>query len=167
MDSIDDPVSHRDRLEAILDGLPDEYNTLASIVQYPPTMCSNIEVESMLLSHESKLEKVKKTVVTEPMSINLTQGSVPASDSHPNPVSAQNVNNNPWNAQNPNPNPNHWNENQFSGGSQFNGRHKASRGVATRIVAEEAGFLVASEFNVRSALSQGMMQAFVITDTLL
>lgn len=29
LESIDDPISHRDQLEAILDGLPDEYNALA------------------------------------------------------------------------------------------------------------------------------------------
>ena len=32
LESIDDPISHRDQIEAILDGLLEEYNALASII---------------------------------------------------------------------------------------------------------------------------------------
>ncbi|CAI8592292.1 unnamed protein product [Vicia faba] len=55
-----------------------------------------------------------------------TTGSVLASNSHPNPVSDKNFNNNQCNDQNPNSN--QWNENQFSGGSLFNGGYRPSRG---------------------------------------
>lgn len=34
LQSTDDPISHMDQLEAILDGFLDEFNALASIIQY-------------------------------------------------------------------------------------------------------------------------------------
>lgn len=91
LESIDDPISHRDQLEAILDGLPEESNALASIIRYRPSLCPIIEAESMLLDHEAKLDKSKKTVLTEPLSISAAQASphnsqsasqVPPSDSY-------------------------------------------------------------------------------------
>lgn len=78
LDSIDDPISH---LEAILDGLPEDYNTLVSIIQYRSILCPNIEAESMLLPHEAKLDKSKKTTLTEPLSINITQANLPTPQS--------------------------------------------------------------------------------------
>lgn len=65
LESIDDPTSHRDQLEAILDGLHDDYIALASIIQYRPIICPIIEAESMLHSHEAKLDRAKKTILTE------------------------------------------------------------------------------------------------------
>ncbi|KAI5430475.1 hypothetical protein KIW84_034889 [Lathyrus oleraceus] len=40
LESTRDPVSHRDQLETILDGLPTEYQALASIIQYRDKPCS-------------------------------------------------------------------------------------------------------------------------------
>ncbi|KAI5442829.1 hypothetical protein KIW84_011739 [Lathyrus oleraceus] len=72
LESIDDPVSHRDQLEAILDGFPDEFNALVSIIPYRPTLCHIIEDESMLLNHEAKLDRSNKRTLTEPMFVNTT-----------------------------------------------------------------------------------------------
>lgn len=54
LDSTDDPISHRDQIKTVLDGLPEEYNALASILQCCPNLCIIIEAESMLISHEAK-----------------------------------------------------------------------------------------------------------------
>lgn len=71
LESIDDPMSHTDQLESILDGLPDEFNALDSTIQYLHIMCSIIEVEFMLLDHEAKLERTRKNVLTEPLFVNV------------------------------------------------------------------------------------------------
>lgn len=76
LDSIENMISHRDQLEAILDGFIDEYNALASIIQYPIVICPIIEAEYMLLSNESKIDKIKKIVIYESMFINLTQDNI-------------------------------------------------------------------------------------------
>lgn len=89
LDSIDDPISHCDQLEAILDGLH-EYNALVSIIQYCTDMCPIIEAESLLHSHESRLEKLKKTMITEPMTVNLAQGTPTVCENVPQPVSTPN-----------------------------------------------------------------------------
>ncbi|MCI43486.1 retrovirus-related Pol polyprotein from transposon TNT 1-94, partial [Trifolium medium] len=69
--SIGDPIKHRDQLEAILDGLPNEYNALTAIIQYRSDLCPIVEAEAMLLAHEAKLEKSKKVVLSEPLSVNV------------------------------------------------------------------------------------------------
>lgn len=51
LESIDDPTSHRDQLEAILDGLHDDYIALASIIQHRPIICPIIEAESICIIH--------------------------------------------------------------------------------------------------------------------
>ncbi|KAI5429055.1 hypothetical protein KIW84_033882 [Lathyrus oleraceus] len=45
----------------------------AFIIQYQATICPIIEVESMLLDHEAKLDRSKKRTLIEPMSVNVTQ----------------------------------------------------------------------------------------------
>lgn len=71
LESTKDPILHRYQLEVILDGLPDEFNALASIIQYRPTLCPIIEAGPMLLYHEAKLDRFKKSVLIEPLSINV------------------------------------------------------------------------------------------------
>lgn len=56
-----------------------------------------IEAESMLHSHESKLEKLKKTVITAPMSVNLAQGTPTVCENAPHPVSTPNFAPSQWN----------------------------------------------------------------------
>nr|KAI5438491.1 hypothetical protein KIW84_024289 [Pisum sativum] len=45
--------------------------TKAYIIQYRTTLRPIIEAEPMLLSHEAKLERAKKSILTEPLSINV------------------------------------------------------------------------------------------------
>lgn len=73
LSSIGDPVSHRDHLDAFVEGLPEEYEALAAIIQYRAGLCDILDAESMLLAHEAKLEKYKKNVLTESLSINVAQ----------------------------------------------------------------------------------------------
>lgn len=73
--SIGDSVSHHDQLETILDGLPTEYQGLASIIQYRDEPCALTVAETMLLSHEARLERAPQTPVQEPLSVNLVQGT--------------------------------------------------------------------------------------------
>ncbi|KAI5402363.1 hypothetical protein KIW84_050107 [Lathyrus oleraceus] len=73
LESIGDPISHRDQLKMIMDGLPTEYQGLASIIQYRDELCIVIVVETMILSHEASLERAPQTPVQKPLFINLTQ----------------------------------------------------------------------------------------------
>ncbi|KAI5399647.1 hypothetical protein KIW84_064829 [Lathyrus oleraceus] len=83
LESIDDSISHRDQLEAILDGLSEDYNALASIIQYRSTICPIIEVESVLLSNEATLDKAKQTILTGPLSVNVAQVLINSTQSLP------------------------------------------------------------------------------------
>lgn len=65
----------RFRIVINLNGLPDEYNAVASIIQYRTTLFPIIEAESMLLAHEAKLDKSRKNVLTEHLSINVAQAA--------------------------------------------------------------------------------------------
>lgn len=76
--SISDSVSHCDLIEAIVEGLPEDYSALGAIIQYRTDPCDLLDAKSMLLSHEAKLEKQKQLGLLEPISINLAQ-SVPQS----------------------------------------------------------------------------------------
>ncbi|RDX87351.1 hypothetical protein CR513_31183, partial [Mucuna pruriens] len=68
--SIRDLVSNCDHLDVVLDdGLLEEYNALAAIIQYCIEPCDILEVESTFLVHEAKLEKNKCLVA--PLSINI------------------------------------------------------------------------------------------------
>lgn len=82
LQSIGDPVTHRDHLDAIVEGLLEEYEALSVIIQYRSGLCDILEAESMLLSHEAKLEKQKKLVLAEPLSINVAQAPNPQNMHH-------------------------------------------------------------------------------------
>lgn len=73
LQSIGDPVMRRDHIDAIVEGLLEEYEALAAIIQYRPDLCDLMDAESMLLAHEAKLDKQKKLVLAEPLSINVAQ----------------------------------------------------------------------------------------------
>ncbi|CAI8602142.1 unnamed protein product [Vicia faba] len=47
-----------------------------SIIQYRDEPCALIVAETMLLSHEARLDRTPRTPIQEPLSVNLTQGSV-------------------------------------------------------------------------------------------
>lgn len=58
-------------LEDIVEGLPEEYGPLAAIIKYCTEPCDILDAELMLLSHEAKIEKHKKLVLAERLSINV------------------------------------------------------------------------------------------------
>ncbi|KAI5431146.1 hypothetical protein KIW84_035344 [Lathyrus oleraceus] len=74
--SIGDLMSHCDQLEAILDGLPIEYQALASIIRYGDEPCGFIVAETMLLSHEACLDRAPHLSPQDSLSVDLTQGNV-------------------------------------------------------------------------------------------
>lgn len=76
LDSIGDPISHRDQLETILDGLLTEYQALMSIIRYRDDPCPMIVAETMLLPHEATLDMENCTPIHEPLYVNLTQGNM-------------------------------------------------------------------------------------------
>lgn len=154
LDSIEDMISHRDQLEAILDGFIDEYNALASIIQYPIVIWPIIEAEYMLLSHESKIDKIKKIVIYESMFINLTQDNIFAHESVPQLALTSDYA------------PSHQSENQFTGGSQLNGGNRVTMVVTTLIVVKEVVLQDALKFSAKFDLNQYMM-LYILPQTLI
>ncbi|RDX76606.1 hypothetical protein CR513_43381, partial [Mucuna pruriens] len=67
--SIEYSMSNHDHLDAVLDGLLEEYIALAAIIQYCTEPYDILEVESMLLVYEAKLKKNKS--LAAPLSINI------------------------------------------------------------------------------------------------
>ena len=84
--SIGDPVPVRNLIEVVLDSLPEEYDSIVAAVNSKEEVSSLEELESSLLAHESRLEKHRKAVITEPATANLTQAASPASPSASVPV---------------------------------------------------------------------------------
>lgn len=77
--SIGDLVPLRNLIEIVLDALPEEYDSIVAAVNSKEEVGSLDELESSLLAHESRLEKHRKAVLTEPVMVNLTQASKPSS----------------------------------------------------------------------------------------
>jgi histone deacetylase 1/2 len=59
--SISDPVPHRDLIEVVLEALPEEFNPIVASVNSQAEIISLDELESQLLTQESRNEKFKKT----------------------------------------------------------------------------------------------------------
>jgi histone deacetylase 1/2 len=84
--SIGDPVSFRDHLDLIFDGLPEEFSPLMALVFNRGIPCSINDVESMIVSHEARLDRVKKKQSGDSLiSVNVAQATV-------NPVNTSSVN---------------------------------------------------------------------------
>lgn len=76
--SIGDHVPLRNLIEIVLDALPEEYDSIIAAVNSKEEVSSLEELESSLLAHESRLEKHRKAVITEPATANLTQAASPS-----------------------------------------------------------------------------------------
>lgn len=91
---IGDPVSHRDHLDAIFDGLPEEFNSLATVVSNRSSHQSIAEIESLIITYEARLDRMKKRQGSDVSStILLTQAqpdpkSQPASQPQANVVTS-------------------------------------------------------------------------------
>lgn len=57
--SIGSPVTFHEHIDAILEGLPEEYHILFPTIESCVEPYSVTELESLLLSHESRLERAK------------------------------------------------------------------------------------------------------------
>lgn len=75
--SIGDPVSHRDLIELVLEALPEEYNAIVATVNGQVDFISLDELESQLLTQESRNEKFKKALIGDTAFVNVTQSSNP------------------------------------------------------------------------------------------
>nr|KYP40441.1 Inositol hexakisphosphate and diphosphoinositol-pentakisphosphate kinase [Cajanus cajan] len=78
--AIGDSVSAKEHLDIILEGLLEEYESTVSLISSRFDMLSIDEVETLLLGHESCLDKFKKKVVA---SINVTTPNPDPSLLHP------------------------------------------------------------------------------------
>lgn len=80
--SIGDPVSFRDHLEIIFDGLPEEFDALMTLVYNRGTLCSINEVEAMIVCYEARLDRTRKKQLGESLiSANVAQVVAPANSS--------------------------------------------------------------------------------------
>lgn len=62
----------------MLDALPEEYDPIVAAMNSKEDLCLLDELESSLLAHESRIEKNRKAVLTESVTVNLTQASPPS-----------------------------------------------------------------------------------------
>ncbi|XP_057430184.1 uncharacterized protein LOC130723231 [Lotus japonicus] len=96
--SIGEPVLFRDHLEAIFDGLPDEYSALMTVIYSRDTFFTISEVEAMVIAHEARFERMKKKQHADSTaSVFLTQvpSQIPAPVSQP-PSVANPSPSSPW-----------------------------------------------------------------------
>ena len=90
-----DPVPITQHLDVILEGLPQEYSPVISVVESKFDTIDIDEVESLLIAHETRLDKFKKKTIDDVASLNLTHtpaasGSQTPTDSS---MSSSSVNN--------------------------------------------------------------------------
>ncbi|RZC08646.1 Retrovirus-related Pol polyprotein from transposon RE1 [Glycine soja] len=71
-----DAISNREQTDAILIGLPPEYEALISTVTTFLTRDADVsvlDIETMILTHEGRLEQHKQTALQEPLTLNLAE----------------------------------------------------------------------------------------------
>jgi len=71
-----DAISNREQTDAILSGLPPEYEALISTVTTFLTRDADVsvlDIETMILTHEGRLEQHKQTALQEPLTLNLAE----------------------------------------------------------------------------------------------
>lgn len=75
LSSVGDPVSSREQLDVILEGLPSEYESFVTLVNMNSRfqLMDLDEIEPLLLAHEARVEKSKK--VSSNFSVNLTHAA--------------------------------------------------------------------------------------------
>lgn len=79
--SIDDPIPVNQHLDVILEGLPHGYSPVISIVESKFDVIDIDEVESLLIAHETRLDKFKKKTLDDAASLNLNLTHASASSS--------------------------------------------------------------------------------------
>lgn len=66
--------------------MPPEYQALASIIQYHDEPCEIVVAETMLLSHEARLDRSTRVISHGSPSVNLTQGMIPQAQDSPTSI---------------------------------------------------------------------------------
>lgn len=72
--AIGDPISNQDHLDAVLEGLPEEYNPFVMMIYSRLDTPSISEVEGLLLVQEVQFEKFRQEQVAGSMTVNVAQG---------------------------------------------------------------------------------------------
>lgn len=92
LSSVGDPVSSRDHLDAILDGLPQTYDSIISIIESRfDDDVSVEEAEALLLGQEIRLQRYRKQNANDSATVLLTQAPAPQSNTSqasPGPTNA-------------------------------------------------------------------------------
>lgn len=73
--AIGDSITEQDQVDAILVGLPEEYNTFVMMMYGKLEPISYTDLESLLLVQESQLEKFRVELTSGTISVNVAQGS--------------------------------------------------------------------------------------------
>lgn len=75
--SVGDPVSVREHLDVILQGLPRDYESVVTLVSSKLVPLNVAEIEALLLSHEARLKFYNKHALSEAAAafVNLTQST--------------------------------------------------------------------------------------------
>ncbi|KAF7835472.1 Retrovirus-related Pol polyprotein from transposon TNT 1-94 [Senna tora] len=115
--SVGSPLTNNDHIEAILEGLPEEYNSFVVSITSRLDPYSLDEIESLLVAQEEPIEKFKKEQDASsfaPMSANFVQSQNKNMKGSQNSQSSQNNGN--------------FNQNTRGGSSNFRGRGRNTRG---------------------------------------
>ncbi|WJX88788.1 hypothetical protein P8452_70836 [Trifolium repens] len=73
--SIGDSVTEQDQIDAILDGLPEEYNPFVMMIYGRPDSPSLLDIEGLLLVQESQLEKFRQELAISNASANVAHAN--------------------------------------------------------------------------------------------
>lgn len=68
---VGDPVSDQDHIDAILEGLPEEYNPFIMVIYGRHGSPSIADIEALLLVQEAQFDKFKQELVMVPVSANV------------------------------------------------------------------------------------------------
>lgn len=127
--SVGDPVPVNQHLDVILEGLPQDFSPVIFVVESKFDVIDVDEVESLLLAHETRLDKFKK-VLEDVASINLTSSSASqassASESSQSQASVNVTTGSDHSTFNPNFTPN-FGSNRVRGGRSGRGRGRGGR----------------------------------------
>jgi hypothetical protein len=83
--SIGDPIPINQHLDVILEGLPQEFGPVISVVESKFDTIDIYEVESLLIAHKSCLDKFMKKTLDDAASPNLTHAPASNTQSQPQP----------------------------------------------------------------------------------
>lgn len=72
--AVGDTITEQDQIDAILEGLPEEYSPFVMIMYGRTDPISVTDLESLLMVQEAQLEKFKPEIVAGNVSVNITQG---------------------------------------------------------------------------------------------